>query len=123
MENHFPVFLEKRMSGSALPEAIAISKRQDLYQFDFQTATIRPTTKHTKEHEGTRTAASWVRSGYASGVLFHALCDLRGFFARLTANWYYAVDIQTGRLIRWKPDSPAAAWYAFYLFHKNFTQV
>jgi hypothetical protein len=29
--------------------------------------------------------------------------------------------MQTGRFTRWKPDSPAAAWYAFYLFHKKFT--
>jgi hypothetical protein len=31
----------------------------------------------------------------------------------------YAVAMQTGRLMRWKPDSPAAAWYSFFLFHKN----
>jgi hypothetical protein len=31
----------------------------------------------------------------------------------------YAVDMQTGRFMRWKPDSPAAVWYFFYLFHKN----
>jgi hypothetical protein len=32
----------------------------------------------------------------------------------------YAVDMQTGHPTRWKPDSPAAAWY-FFLFHKKFT--
>jgi hypothetical protein len=33
----------------------------------------------------------------------------------------YAVVLQTGRLIRWKPDSPAAAWYVIFLFTKKFT--
>jgi hypothetical protein len=28
----------------------------------------------------------------------------------------YAVRVQTGRLTRWKPDSPAAAWYVFFFF-------
>jgi len=31
----------------------------------------------------------------------------------------YAVDMQTGRLTRWQPDAPAAAWYLFFLFHKH----
>jgi len=31
----------------------------------------------------------------------------------------YAVDVQTGRLTRWKPASPAAAWYVFDLFGKK----
>ncbi len=30
----------------------------------------------------------------------------------------YAVGVWTGRLPRWKPDSPAAAWYCFFLFTK-----
>jgi len=30
----------------------------------------------------------------------------------------YTVDDQTGRLTRWKPDSPAAAWYCFIFFTK-----
>ncbi len=32
------------------------------YHSDFQTATIRPTTKLTKNHAGTRMAASWMRA-------------------------------------------------------------
>ncbi len=31
----------------------------------------------------------------------------------------YAVRVQTGRFTRWKPDSPAAAWYFFIFFTKN----
>jgi hypothetical protein len=31
---------------------------------------------------------------------------------------YFAVGVQTGRFTRWKPDSPAAAWYLIFLFHE-----
>jgi len=31
----------------------------------------------------------------------------------------YAVSIQIERLTRWKPDSPAAAWYCFLFSTKN----
>jgi hypothetical protein len=31
----------------------------------------------------------------------------------------YAVAMQAGRFTRYTADSPAAAWYTFYLFHKN----
>jgi len=34
----------------------------------------------------------------------------------------YAVPIQTGRLTRWKPDSPAAAWYFFVFLQKICTK-
>jgi len=30
--------------------------------------------------------------------------------------------MQTGRFMRWKPDSPAAAWYSLFFFTKNFAQ-
>jgi len=31
--------------------------------------------------------------------------------------------MQTGRFTRWQPASPVAAWYSFYLFHKNIHNV
>ena len=34
----------------------------------------------------------------------------------------YAVDMQTGRFTRWKPDSSPAAWYVIRLFHRKFAQ-
>ncbi len=35
----------------------------------------------------------------------------------------YAVRVQTGRLIRRKPDSSAAAWYSCFFFTKHFHKV
>jgi hypothetical protein len=55
------------------------------YQSDFQPATIRRTTKHTKEHERQHIGCDRV---YKSGSLLRALRGLRGFLAGLTAKWY-----------------------------------
>jgi hypothetical protein len=34
----------------------------------------------------------------------------------------YAVAMQAGRFTRYTAESPAAAWYTFYLLHKNVAQ-
>ena len=47
------------------------------------------------------------------GLLYHD--PLRKSLTAIN-NRSYAVGIQTGRLTRWKPDSPAAAWYCFIFF-------
>jgi hypothetical protein len=47
---------------------------------------------------------------YAPGTLFALRCICCHHDTR------YAVDIQSGRFTRWKPDSLAAAWYCFIVF-------
>jgi hypothetical protein len=37
---------------------------------------------------------------------------------RRVKNTTYAVGPQTEHVPRWKPDSPAAAWYAFFFLQK-----
>ena len=48
----------------------------------------------------------------APGILFALRCICCHHDTR------YAVDIQPGRFTRWKPDSPAAAWYSIIFFTK-----
>ncbi len=47
------------------------------------------------------------------------LCQVNDHVTRVI-DTTYPVDMQTGRFMRWKPDSPAAAWYFFIFFTKKF---
>jgi len=50
----------------------------------------------------------------------YQMCRLPTYRVRRVMYRRYAVRLQTGQLPRWNPDSPAAAWDCFSLFHTIF---